>query len=60
VSETIDLETASPAEIRRFLRPEPKQRSVTRRSMDGTELGEVDLAPRRSASSPTRPSSTRW
>jgi large subunit ribosomal protein L4 len=45
VSETIDIETASPAEIRRFLRPEPQARRVTRRSIDGTELGEVDLDP---------------
>ena len=45
MSDTIDLETASPAEIRRFLRPEPVRRSVTRRSIDGAELGEVDLDP---------------
>jgi large subunit ribosomal protein L4 len=42
---TIDLETASPAQIRRFLRPAPQQRTATRRSSDGTELGEVDLDP---------------
>ena len=42
---TIDFETASPAEIRRFLRPAPTERSVTRRSIDGTDLGEVDLDP---------------
>jgi large subunit ribosomal protein L4 len=42
-TETIDLETASPAEIRRFLRPAPQKRTVTRRSSDGTELGEVEL-----------------
>jgi large subunit ribosomal protein L4 len=42
---SIDLETASPAAIRRFLRPEPVQRSVVRRSADGTELGEVALEP---------------
>ncbi len=42
---TIDLETATPAEIRRFLRPAPVQRTVTRRSVDGTELGPVDLEP---------------
>jgi large subunit ribosomal protein L4 len=42
---TIDLETASPAEIRRFLRPAPQQRSVTRRTSDGTELGDVQLDP---------------
>jgi large subunit ribosomal protein L4 len=40
---TIDLETASPAAIRRFLRPAPQERTVTRRSDDGTELGEVAL-----------------
>ena len=43
VTVTLDLESASPAEIRRFLRPAPQQRTVTRRSSDGTELGEVDL-----------------
>jgi large subunit ribosomal protein L4 len=42
---TVDLETASPAEIRRFLRPAPVQRTVTRRSSDGTVLGEVGLDP---------------
>jgi large subunit ribosomal protein L4 len=45
VTETIDFETASPAEIRRFLRPAPERRSVTRRSIDGADLGEVDLDP---------------
>jgi len=45
VTETIDFETASPAEIRRFLRPAPQHRTVTRRSIDGAELGEVDLDP---------------
>jgi large subunit ribosomal protein L4 len=45
VTETIDFETASPAEIRRFLRPAPQHRTVTRRSIDGSELGEVDLDP---------------
>ena len=44
-TDTIDFETASPSEIRRFLRPAPAQRSVMRRSVDGTELGEVDLDP---------------
>jgi large subunit ribosomal protein L4 len=43
VTVTIDLETASPAEIRRFLRPPPRSHTVTRRSSDGTELGEVEL-----------------
>jgi large subunit ribosomal protein L4 len=42
---TIDLESATPAEIRRFLRPAPVQRTVDRRSMDGTVLGTVDLDP---------------
>ena len=44
-ADTIDFETASPREIRRFLRPAPARRTVTRRSIDGTELGEVDLDP---------------
>jgi large subunit ribosomal protein L4 len=44
-ADTIDFETASPSEIRRFLRPVPVQRTVTRRSSDGTDLGEVDLDP---------------
>ncbi len=44
-TDTIDLENATPAEIRRFLRPAPATRSVTRRSVDGTELGDVDLDP---------------
>jgi large subunit ribosomal protein L4 len=44
-SETIDLETASPAAIRRFLRPDPVTRTVVRRSVDGTDLAEVDLDP---------------
>ncbi len=43
--ETIDFETARPSEIRRFLRPAPAERSVTRRSVDGTDLGQVDLDP---------------
>jgi len=42
---TIDLDRASPSEIRRFLRPAPQTRTVTRRSIDGTELGPVDLEP---------------
>jgi large subunit ribosomal protein L4 len=42
---TIDLETASPAEIRRFLRPAPQSRTVTRRSSDGTALAGVGLDP---------------
>ena len=44
-TEAIDLETASPSEIRRFLRPAPRHRTTTRRSAGGTELGEVDLDP---------------
>ena len=43
VTVTLDLESASPAEIRRFLRPAPQPRTVTRRSSDGAELGEVAL-----------------
>jgi len=43
--DTIDFETAIPSEIRRFLRPAPERRTVTRRSMDGIDLGEVDLDP---------------
>jgi large subunit ribosomal protein L4 len=43
--EAIDLETARPAEIRRFLRPAPQERTVTRRSSDGADLGEVVLEP---------------
>ena len=42
---TIDFETAKPSEIRRFLLPAPAQRTVTRRSIDGSDLGEVDLDP---------------
>jgi large subunit ribosomal protein L4 len=45
ITVTIDLETASPAEIRRFLRPAPERRTVTRRSTEGTDLGEVELEP---------------
>ena len=44
-TDTIDIETANPSAVRRFLRPAPAQRSVTRRSTDGTELGEVELDP---------------
>jgi large subunit ribosomal protein L4 len=44
-SDVIDVETASPAAIRRFLRPELKHHTVTRRSQDGTELGSIDLDP---------------
>jgi large subunit ribosomal protein L4 len=42
-TESIDFETASPAEIRRFLRPAPQRRTVTRRSSEGADLGEVAL-----------------
>ncbi len=45
VAVTIDLESASPAEIRRFLRPSPRQHTVSRRSSDGSELGTVELDP---------------
>ena len=44
-STTIDLETATPSEIRRFFRPAPVARTATRRTIDGTELGTVDLEP---------------
>jgi large subunit ribosomal protein L4 len=44
-SDVIDLESATPAAIRRFLRPELKHHSVTRRSQDGAELGSIDLDP---------------
>jgi len=44
-TETIDLETASPAEIRRFLRPAPAIRTAIRRAPDGKALAEVDLDP---------------
>lgn len=44
-TDTIDFESAKPAELRRFLRPAPVVRTVTRRSMDGSELGTVDLDP---------------
>jgi large subunit ribosomal protein L4 len=44
-SDVIDVETASPAAIRRFLRPELKHHSVTRRSQDGTELDSIELDP---------------
>jgi len=40
-----DLESASPAEARRFLRPEPARRTVDRRSADGEVIGQVDLDP---------------
>jgi large subunit ribosomal protein L4 len=40
-----DLENATPAETRRFLRPEPAQRTVDRRSADGEVLGQIDLDP---------------
>ena len=43
--DSIDLETATPAQIRRFLRPAPQVRTVTRRSSDGAELGEIGLDP---------------
>jgi large subunit ribosomal protein L4 len=44
-TETIDLETATPSEVRRFLRPAPVRRTVTRRSTGGTDLGQVELEP---------------
>ncbi len=43
---TIDLETATPSEIRRFLRPAPEPADGRPgASIDGTELGQVDLEP---------------
>ena len=42
---TLDLESATPAEIRRFFRPEPEVRTVLRRSPDGTVEGAVELDP---------------
>ncbi len=45
VTVTIDLESASPAEIRRFLRPAPLERTVERRSTDGKVLSQVVLDP---------------
>jgi large subunit ribosomal protein L4 len=45
VTVTIDLESASPAEIRRFLRPAPVEQTVARRSTDGTVLGHIVLDP---------------
>ncbi len=44
-TDVIDLESASPAAIRRFLRPEPTRRTITRRGQDGSDLGQVDLDP---------------
>jgi large subunit ribosomal protein L4 len=45
VTVTIDLESASPAEIRRFLRPAPLERTLERRSTDGKVLSRVVLDP---------------
>jgi large subunit ribosomal protein L4 len=45
VTVTIDLESASPAEIRRFLRPAPLERTVERRTTDGKVLSRVVLDP---------------
>jgi large subunit ribosomal protein L4 len=44
-TDTIDLESATPAQIRRYFRPAPAARSIDRRSIDGTVLGQVDLDP---------------
>jgi len=41
-------------------RPAPARRTVERRSQDGAVLGQVELAPKCSASSPIWPCSTRW
>ncbi len=43
--DSIDFETATPAELRRALRPAAVARQVTRRSQDGAELGTVNLEP---------------
>ncbi len=45
MTDTLDLETATPAQLRRALRAAPAVRTVTRRSQDGTESGTVELAP---------------
>jgi large subunit ribosomal protein L4 len=42
-TETLASEPTSWAQVRRLRRPEPQSRSVTRRTTDGTELGEVGL-----------------
>ncbi len=44
-AETVDLATASPAEVRRLLRPALRRVTTTRRSADGSALGEVELEP---------------
>lgn len=44
-SDVIETADAGPAANRRLARPEPVMRTATRRSMDGTELGEVELDP---------------
>jgi large subunit ribosomal protein L4 len=44
-TDTIDLESATPAQIRRYFRPAPAARTIDRRSIDGTVLGQVDLDP---------------
>jgi large subunit ribosomal protein L4 len=44
-SDVIETADAGPAGTRRLARPEPVTRIAIRRSMDGTELGEVELDP---------------
>ncbi len=59
-ADVIETADAGPAAARRLARPEPITRTATRRSMDGTELGRSSSTPRSSASSPMKPSSTKW
>ncbi len=51
---TFDPEAATPAQLRRMLRPAPVVRTVPRRSMDGNVLGEVDLDPEQFGIEPNR------
>ena len=44
-ADVIETADAGPAAARRLARPEPITRTATRRSMDGTELGGVELDP---------------
>jgi large subunit ribosomal protein L4 len=44
-ADVMDTRTAGPAAARRLSRPEPVTRTASRLSMDGTELGEVELDP---------------
>jgi len=51
---TINPVAATPAQLRRMLRPAPVVRTVPRRSMDGNVLGEVDLDPEQFGIEPNR------